>query len=190
MYRTPPCVSTANRWSFSLSLFSRAAIRHTSAAPCSPPVDRTGSVDTTSSPVRMRSRPHAAPASVGANSSNTCHAPIVPRRSTSMARVTTPLWMVANPWSFWLEAMAGCVRPPGDSDHQVVRPSGFRSPSCPPFEIFKLSALRDSDHQVVRPSGFVGSPSCPPSGIQIPKLSALRCLPLSSPACPAWREIG
>ena len=69
-----------------------------------------------------------------------------------------------------------------------VRPSGFRSPSCPPFEI--LVAALDSDHQVVRPSGYVRSPSCPPSGIQIPKLSALRCLPLSSPACPVWRETG
>jgi hypothetical protein len=72
----------------------------------------------------------------------------------------------------------------GSSD-QVVRPSGFRSPSCPPFgvrQIFKLSALRDSDPQVVRPSGFVRSPSCPPFGIQITKLSALpdsRC-----PRCP------
>ena len=63
----------------------------------------------------------------------------------------------------------------GSSD-QVVRPSGFRSPSCPPFEIFKLSALRDSDHQVVRPSGFVRSPSCPPSVLQTQVVRSA-CLP-------------
>ena len=239
MYRTPPCASTANRWSFFSSLFSRAAMRHRSA-PCSP-VDRHGSVDTTSSPFRMRLRPHAAPASVGTRESNADQGPTVNRRSSSMARVTTPLWMVAKPWSFWLEAMVVLVVSAlRDSDHQVVRPSGFvRSPSCPPFgvrqiklsalrdldppscppfgvrQIYKLSALRDSDHQVVRPSGFVRS-SCPPFGIQIPKLSALRgssdhrCPPfripgvrlsalrweqclhlpmLSSPACPVWREL-
>ena len=52
-----------------------------------------------------------------------------------------------------------------DSDPQVVRPSRFLSCPPFGIQITKLSALRgSSDHQVVRPPGF-RSPSCPPSGV-------------------------
>ena len=173
IHSTPPCASTAKRWSFFSSLFSHAAMRHRSA-PISP-VDRCGSVDTTSSPFVMRKRPHSTPASVGTTESNTDQGPTVNRRSASVARILKPFWMLAK-----LGAMAVLVVSAlRSADDHVVRPPGFRSPSCPPpgvRQITKLSALRDSDpqvvrpsgsadHQIVRPSGF-RSPSCPPPGVR------------------------
>ena len=152
---TPPCASTAKRWGFPQPLVSHAAIKHRSAPIC--PVDRLGSFDTTSSPFVMRERPRSTPASVGTRESKADQGPTVNRKSASVARILKPFWMVAK-----LEAMAVLVVSAlRSADDHVVRPPGFRSPSCPPpgvRQITKLSALRDSDPQVVRPSGFVRSP--------------------------------
>ena len=86
----------------------------------------------------------------------------------------------------------------GSSD-QVVRPSGFRSPSCPPFGVRQIT--------VVRPPGF-RSPSCPPSGVchclHLPAQCGARCkqrCPSTSTARPLacmptrkslsdWRRLG